>query len=165
MRSGLLCNTCKETALPDYEYGKLGAMVQRRKLAPGTTAYLPNQPDSRDLGAASSNKDNVVDYWTRLQASRTIKAADMSASFSATTRRTKSKSAELPEAQSEGIRTWLDEEQLRPGLPWQVALEEQLRASKQLLCSLGILASDRGRIWKCARFFRNSSSVDCRSSQ
>jgi hypothetical protein len=43
--------------------------------------------------------------------------------------------------QAHGIRTWFDQEQLRPGIPWQRALEMQIRKIK----AVAVFISENGR--------------------
>jgi hypothetical protein len=123
MRTGVMCPACK-------------GHLNTEKLKPGTIKLLKGiERILHDLGAASRNDENVVDYW------RPVEAPSISSSISP-------KSDRLPdkfdvflchnvkdkvevrrigqELEARDIRTWLDEEQLRPGMAWQVVMEEQI---------------------------------------
>jgi nucleotide-binding universal stress UspA family protein len=117
MRSGLLCSSCKQ----HFDTQKLGATAA--KVLDGIGKILNH------LGAASRNEENIVDYWQRTARSKTVALDDRFAVFLCHNAKDKAEVRQIARTlERQGIRTWLDEEQLRPGMAWQVALEEQITA-------------------------------------
>jgi hypothetical protein len=58
----------------------------------------------------------------------------------------------------EGIKPWLDEEQIRPGTSWQTALEQQIESIKSAAVLLEIVALALGSGPRFRLFSTNSSS-------
>lgn len=115
MRSGMLCPTCEQH-------------IARRKLRPTAAGLLKAVSKIlHDLGAASRNEENVVTHWSRIDGPATTRPAHKFAVFLCHNGRDKVEVRRVArELEARGVRTWLDEEQLRPGLAWQVILEEQI---------------------------------------
>jgi hypothetical protein len=57
---------------------------------------------------------------------------------------------------TEGIKPWLDVEQIRPGATWQTVLGEQIKSIKSAAVFVGNGASARGRTRRFRRFSMNS---------
>lgn len=125
MRSGLICTACKE-------------YLNKQSLRPGHIKLLKAvEKILHDLGAASRNDVSVVDYWGQVKAPRASSAASRRSTLSPDkfdvflchNVNDKVEVRRLARAlEARGVRTWLDEEQLRPGVAWQVVLEEQIGA-------------------------------------
>jgi hypothetical protein len=115
MRSGLLCHTCK-------------LHLSKSKLRP-TAVRLFNEINRilRDLGTASRNGESIIDYWSRIDGPKTTRPPHKFAVFLCHNGRDKAEVRRVArKLEARGISVWLDEEQLRPGLAWQVLLEEQI---------------------------------------
>lgn len=90
-------------------------------------------PVLEDVSSASRNGTTVIDLWE----SRTSlpKTFDV---FLCHNSRDKPQVRVLASGlRDRGIEPWLDEEQLRPGLPWQPALEEQIAGIKSAAVCVG----------------------------
>ena len=117
MRSAFLCVPCTK----HIERAELSPVKQR--LLTVITGLL------MDLGAASRNDENVVEYWTRVQGNEATPSDNKFAVFlSYNTKDREDVRAVRDELEAGGVRTWFDEEQLRPGLAWQDVLEEDIGA-------------------------------------
>lgn len=115
MKSGNLCDICrKHLAKRKLEPEKMQIMIAINKILQG-------------LGAASRNNENIIDYWKRGSLARVTNTSDKFAVFLCHNSKDKVEVRRIDSLlKSHGVRTWIDEEQLRPGLAWQVALEEQI---------------------------------------
>jgi hypothetical protein len=126
MRSGLLCLTCRQY-LDQHKVPPHG-----REILDGINNILG------DLGAASRKEDNVIEYWKQSQAFRNTDITDKFAVFLCHNAKDKVGVRKIAQAlESQGLRTWLDEEQLRPGLAWQVVLEEQIGSIESVAVFVG----------------------------
>jgi hypothetical protein len=117
MRAGRICEKCE-------------AEISRHKLT-------PDQREVRgivnrildDLGRASPANRSVLDPWKLRKSSVSSVETDVFDVFLC--HNSQDKPDVKPVAtrlKREGVRVWLDDEQLRPGLPWQVALERQIQS-------------------------------------
>jgi hypothetical protein len=115
MRSGVLCSACQEhTDKQKFDRGT-------RKLLDGIGNVL------NDLGAASRNHESIGSYWKRGRILATSDGADKFGVFLCHSSKDKAAVRKINRAlKTYNVRTWLDEEQLRPGMAWQVILEEQI---------------------------------------
>jgi hypothetical protein len=115
MRSGGLCPTCKQH-------------LKKQKLRPSVLVILRAIEAMVELlGSASRANENVLSYLTFTESLSAQSSADRFDVFLC--HNSKDKPAVRKVARSleaRKIRPWLDEEQLRPGLAWQVALEDQI---------------------------------------
>ncbi|PYS23118.1 MAG: hypothetical protein DMF72_10920 [Acidobacteria bacterium] len=126
MRSGLVCDACTR------QIDDQNLTVNDYKLLDVLRVFL------NDLGLASRNDENVVDYWKRLNDVRTAKASDRFAVFLCHNVQDKADVRIIRrKLEALGIRTWFDEEQLRPGMAWQVVLEEQIAAIESAAIFVG----------------------------
>ncbi len=115
MRSGFVCDACMR-----YIDGH-NLTTNDKRLLDVLKMFL------NDLGLASRKDENVVDYWKRLSDVRTAKASDKFGVFLCHNAQDKADvRAVRRKLEAFGIRTWFNEEQLRPGMAWQVVLEEQI---------------------------------------
>lgn len=115
MRSGFVCDAC-------MRHLDSHSLTTNDKRLLDVLKTLLN-----DLGSASRKDENVVDYWKRLSDVRTAKAGDKFAVFLCHNAQDKADVRVVRrKLEALGIRTWFDEEQLRPGMAWQVVLEEQI---------------------------------------
>jgi hypothetical protein len=108
MRSAFVCQRCLdrfEEARPTGEHRELLKSLRR---------VLD------DLSRASRSNLSVVEAWQRQE----HQGFEVFLCHNSADKPEVRRVAKLLKAS--GIRPWLDEEQLRPGLPWQVALEEQI---------------------------------------
>ncbi|HEV7893936.1 MAG TPA: toll/interleukin-1 receptor domain-containing protein [Pyrinomonadaceae bacterium] len=134
MRSGFICPACK---------GHLGA----QESGPGAAELLGAvERILRDLAAASSNNESILDYWGAFDAPaagapvppQPERPADKFDVFLCHNVKDKAEVRLIArELKARGIRTWLDEEQLRPGTAWHLALEEQISAIDSVAVFLG----------------------------
>jgi hypothetical protein len=115
MRSGLFCESCK-------------LHLSRRKLKPNDTKLLNGiKKILLDLGVASRSDENVVDHWSHVDRPKSTRPAHRFDVFLCHNGRDKAEVRHVALAlEARGVRVWIDEEQLRPGLAWQVLLEEQI---------------------------------------
>jgi len=85
------------------------------------------------LSQASRRMMNVVDYWIEINPSPT-----QFDTFLCHNSHDKPEVRDLAERlRSKGIKPWLDEEQLRPGFPWQDELQDQIEQVKSALICVG----------------------------
>jgi nucleotide-binding universal stress UspA family protein len=123
MRSGHICAPCKKH-------------LTKRKLKPDQPELLRAiEKLLHDMAAASRNDENVVDFWKRRHSFRkgdttASQKDDNATNFDVFLCHNSEEKEDIRkiarELESCGVRIWLDEEQLRPGLAWQVVLEEQI---------------------------------------
>ena len=126
MKSGLLCDGCQ-----DYVNKQRLSHDDKRLL---DTVYRLLD----DLGTASRNEENVVDHWTRLKGIRSKKIKDKFGVFLCHNTKDKPDVRGIRgKLEAAGVRTWFDEEQLRPGTAWQVVLEEQIEAIESAAIFVG----------------------------
>jgi hypothetical protein len=115
MRSGGLCFTCQ-------------LYLNKHKLDPSAfTTLKAIRAMMVPLQSASTVNENVLHLLTVVSASKVEDSAerfDVFLCHNASDKHAVRKIARSLEGRH--IRLWLDEEQLRPGLLWQVALEEQI---------------------------------------
>ena len=112
-RTGILCPVCEERVSLRDDYEQANGTDQ-------STAAMDASADAgRELATASAvlrGKEEVAEFdvflchnWKDKPAVREI----------------------AQQLRERGLRPWLDERQLRPGLPWQPGLEESSRASRR----------------------------------
>jgi hypothetical protein len=115
MRSAGLCSSCQ-----DY--------LQKQKVsASASTSLRAIQTMLDPLGYASRANENILNYLTLASPAKAQDSPDRFHVFLC--HNSKDKPAVRRVARSletRKIRPWLDEDQLRPGLAWQVALEDQI---------------------------------------
>jgi hypothetical protein len=63
--------------------------------------------------------------------------------------------------QDQGIRPWLDEWELRPGLPWQRALEQQIRTIKSAAVFVGKTGMGPWHLAEMDAFLRQFRKRNC----
>ncbi len=138
MKSGHFCRGCKN------HIAKYNLDPNEKKLLAAVTRLIT------DLGKASRKRRSIVDYWKSLKtsarfkrpetrkASRARRSNDKFAVFLCHNSKDKVEVRAVRERlEALGIRTWFDEEQLRPGFPWQVVLSEQITAIESAAVFVG----------------------------
>jgi hypothetical protein len=115
MRSGFFCQTCKRH------------LAREKSDLPGGELRVSISKVLRDLGEASRNNENVVHYWNRAYRSHTVRVEDSFDVFLCYNTKDRPQVRKIAQQlEARGIRTWLDQEQLRPGTSWQDVLEEKI---------------------------------------
>ena len=115
MRSGAVCQTCEEA-------------VRKRKLSPmQRAAYSSLKSLLKDLASSSSRDANILEFWKQEgEAGEQTQNVTFDVFICYNSEEKPEVKAISDKLTSRGVKTWRDEEQLRPGLPWQLALEEQI---------------------------------------
>lgn len=124
MRAGHFCSACKAT-LADH-----GMDAAQQQLFDNIDRVLG------DLSSSSRADRNVIESW----ASRPHVAQDGPSFdvFICHNVEDKDEVRQLARTlSSKGVRVWLDEEQLRPGLAWQIALEDQISSIRTAAIFVG----------------------------
>ncbi len=121
MKTAFLCPKCKSVF-------DLRKKSKREKEIFGTLEKLLDQ-----LCIASRNGSGFLDYWTKGEAVKD--SFDVFLCHNSEDKEAiRALNAQLKEV---GVKTWLDEEQLRPGTPWQVELESQIQSIKTVVVAVG----------------------------
>jgi hypothetical protein len=109
MRSAFICPTChsRGSSAPSTEFSRTVHSI--------VTSILD------DVSAASRLNKNILDFWASRE---TANGFDVFLCHNADDKPSVKGIAQ--ELNSRGIRVWLDEAQLRPGIPWQETLEKQI---------------------------------------
>jgi hypothetical protein len=115
MRSGGLCSSCQLS-------------LQKQKLnSSALTSLKAIEAMVESLGSASRANENVLNYLMSASALRGQSSADRFHTFLCHNSKDKPAVRKIARSlEARKIRPWLDEDQLRPGLAWQVALEDQI---------------------------------------
>lgn len=115
MRSAGLCSSCQ-----DY--------IQRQKVSPfASTSRRAIQAMLEPLGSASRANENILNYLTLSSSANEQDSTDRFHVFLCHNSKDKPAVRKIARSlETRKIRPWLDEDQLRPGLAWQVALEDQI---------------------------------------
>lgn len=115
MRSGNLCSSCQH-------------YLQKKKLDPRALSVFRAIKVMLDLlGSASRANENVLNYLTLGSALNNQTSEEHFHVFLCHNAKDKPEVRKIARSlEARNILPWLDEDQLRPGLAWQVALEEQI---------------------------------------
>ena len=115
MRSGSLCSSCQ-------------LHIEKQKLHPSVLASLRAiKAMLEPLKSASRANDNVLNHLTFVLQSREQGSANRFHAFLCHNSKDKPAVRKIARSlEARKIRPWLDEDQLRPGFAWQLALEEQI---------------------------------------
>ncbi len=120
MRSGFICPTCRQT------FNDSNPSPEDHEILNSIELIL------NDLSSASRQQMDVVHYW------RSKVIDDQFDVFLCHNSQDKAEIKDINrDLKNRDIRTWLDEEQLRPGLAWQVTLEEQIASIKSAAVFVG----------------------------
>jgi hypothetical protein len=138
MKSGHFCQSCKSYL------GTYNLDPNEKKLLNAVTRLIA------DLGKASRKGQSIVDYWKsfkssaplkrpeKRKASKARKSNDKFAVFLCHNVKDKDEVRDVRERlENLGVRTWFDEEQIRPGYGWQTVLEEQITAIESAAVFVG----------------------------
>lgn len=124
MRSGFICSVCKRN------FENSNPTNEDRELLNNIEIIL------RDLSLASRQRLDIVQYWRSKNVDDSF--VDNFDVFLCYNSQDKEEVRNIDRQLKDlGVRTWLDEEQLRPGFAWQVALEEQIGAIKSAAVFVG----------------------------
>jgi hypothetical protein len=120
MRSAFICPNCqkeyRESYPSDYDH----------------TIYESLSSLLDNISNASRNNINIMEFWRHKSR---ISEFDV---FICHNSENKSKIRKIVnQLKEKGIKPWLDEEQLRPGFPWQKVLEEQIEKIKSAAVFVG----------------------------
>jgi hypothetical protein len=111
MRSAYVCTSCSGA----FESGSPSALER--------SLFAAVQQVLNEVSQASRSNESIVEYWKRA----TIRAGfDVFLCHNSTDK--EEVRGICRDLRSRGLQPWLDDEQLRPGLPWQEVLEEQIGA-------------------------------------
>lgn len=122
MRSAFLCSHCKT----DFESRK--RTKEDKEIFATLMVVLDN------LCLASRTGLSLLDYWGD-SADESEERFDV---FLCHNSNDKDSIRQLnTRLKGQGVRTWLDEEQLRPGLPWQDELEAQIQSINTIIVAVG----------------------------
>lgn len=114
MRAASLCSSCQNHLKKQK--------LDRQELTTLRAIEAMLEP----LGSASRANDNVLNYLV-VSPSRTQSPTDRFHVFLCHNAKDKPEVRKIARSlEARNVRPWLDEDQLRPGLVWQVALEEQI---------------------------------------
>lgn len=126
MKSGLLCDGCQQYM------SQIGLPDQDKRVLDTVQRILD------DLSSASRNEENLVEYW---MARRDVRGKSPDAKFAVFLCHNSKDKPDVrlirKKLENSGIKTWFDEEQLRPGTAWQVVLEEQISSIESAAVFVG----------------------------
>src|SRR5262249_34429152 len=123
MRAAFICPEC----LHDFE--KSRPNVQERDIAKKIVRLLD------DLAHASRSNSDIVDYWKSSHQDHSDNTFDVFLCHNSADKDEVRAICALLKA--EGVRPWLDEEQLRPGMRWQRVLQDHLAGIKTAAVFVG----------------------------
>lgn len=120
MRAAFLCPTCQKT-IERANSSKAG-----RLLLKGIGSSL------NDLSTASRSNRDILEFW---QSNRVQNAFDVFLCHNSIDK--KEVRAIALRLRQAGLQPWLDEEQLRPGMPWLITLEQEIERIKSAAVFVG----------------------------
>jgi len=126
MKSGRICKQCRLD-------------LDKIKLSPTEATVLRNMERIlSDVSGASSQGLNILEFWRVKMPATTSEDGGGFDVFMCHNSQDKGEIRLVSDGLREkGVRVWLDEEQLRPGLAWQVALEEQIDSIRSAAVFVG----------------------------